>query len=262
MVRWMIVHHKEVPGLVLQNTYYPLKTDERLLVLKGDLYERLGIYTGLDFSTYYSFGETSIGASAALANDVYYYDYVTEKWSPYGPPDADVYSVNRSLRYKVGAYQKFQYGDRIDNTTEINFYWARDPYYAYDFERRGESFDIFKLIQQAESDYPRKDSGFSWYVNHYSYLDSLSASVLNSVRFIPQRNMAVDTVYLSNYYEYRIYTVTAPNVTLSHSDTILPNIQPIFISNLGYSSYANYNHTAYYDEYGIRLLNVTPVVEE
>jgi hypothetical protein len=245
------IFFRERAGLVLQNTYYPIKSDDRQLALKGDLYERLGVYAGTDFFLDYPLGETDVGASAALASDVYYYDEVTESWSPYGPPDATEYRVNRYLRYRASGYQKFEYGDSWDNTTELNLYWASDPYYSYDFERRSEQFDIFKLIEQAESDYPRKDSGFSWYANHYTHIDTFSLSVLNTMRFQPQRNLAEDTVYLPSYYQYRIYTVTAPNVTVSHSDTILEGIQPEFFSGLDYSSYANYNHTAYYDASGV-----------
>jgi lipopolysaccharide assembly outer membrane protein LptD (OstA) len=245
------IFFRERAGLVLQNTYYPVKSDDRELALKGDLYERLGVYAGADFSASYPLGETEVGGSAALASDVYYYEDVTENWSPYSPTDDTDYDVNRRLRYRAGGYQKFEYGDTWENTTELNLYWASDPYYSYDFERRSEQFDIFKLIQQAEADNPRKDSGFSWYANHYSHLDTFSLSVLNTMRFMPQRNTEVDTVYLPSYYQFRIYSITAPNVTATHSDTILEGIQPEIFSGLGYSSYANYNHTAYYDASGV-----------
>ncbi|UCB47044.1 MAG: LPS-assembly protein LptD [Spirochaetota bacterium] len=245
------LHFRERAGLVIQNTYYPVKSDETQLALKGDVYERLGVYTGADFFTDYSVGETDLKASAVLANEVYYYDAVTENWSPWGPPGSTDYTVNRYFRYNLGGYQKFEYGDRTDNTTELNLYWTSDPYYEYDFERRSETFDLFKLIEQAESDNPRKDSGFSWYANHYTSIDSFDFSVLNNMTFKPQRNTAVDTVYLPGYYEHRLYTITAPNVTISHHDTILHDIQPEFISSLDYVSSANYQHTAYYDDAGM-----------
>jgi len=244
------IFFRERAGLALQNTYYPVKSEEHELVLKGDLYERLGVYTGADFSSSYPLGETKLKGSVALASDVYYYDDVTENWSPYGPPGATDLSVNRYLRYRTGGYQKFEYGEVWDNSTELNLYWASDPYYEYDFERRTEQFDIFKLIQQAESDYPRKDSGFSWYANHYSSIDNFSLSVLNRMNFMPQRNTEVDNVYYPSYYQYRIYSITAPNVTLFHSDTVLEGIQPEIFASVDYASYANYNHTAYYDASG------------
>jgi lipopolysaccharide assembly outer membrane protein LptD (OstA) len=245
------IHFRERAGLVIQNTYYPVNTDETKLALKGDFYERLGVYAGADFSSDYSFGETDLKASAAFANDIYYYDNVTENWSPWGPPGSTDFTVNRYLRYKVGGYQKFEYGDTVDNTTEVNLAWVSDPYYEYDFERRSETFDFFKIIEQAESDYPRKDSGFSWYVNHYTNIDSLNFSVLNSMTFMPQRNTEIDTVYMPGYYQHKLYTITAPNVTISHYDTILQGIQPEIFSGLDYASYANYYHTAYYDEAGM-----------
>jgi hypothetical protein len=245
------IYFRERAGLVLQNTYYPIKSDERQLALKGDLYERLGFMLGADFRTDYPLGETELKSSLALANDVYYYDDVTENWSPYGPPGSTDYSVTSYLRYRAGAYQKFEYGDAWDNSTELNLYWASDPYYEYDFERRTEQFDLFKLIQQAESDSPRTDNGFAWYANHYSVIDNFRLSVLNTMNFKPQRDTEVDTVYLPSYYQYRIYTITAPNVTLSHSDTVLEGIQPEIFSGLDYASYANYNHTAYYNAGGI-----------
>ena len=245
------VHFRERAGLVLQNTYYPIKADGRQLALKGDLYERLGVYAGADFHTGYPLGETRLNSSAAWANDVYYYNEVTENWSPYGPPGSTEYSVNSYLRYRAEAYQKFEYGEDWDNSTELNLNWASDPYYAYDFERRTDQFDLFQLIQQSESDSPRKDSGFSWYANHYSRNDALRLSVQNSMNFKPQRNSQVDTVYLPSYYQYRIYTITAPVVTLSHSDTLFEGMQPELFSGLDYASYASYNHTAYYNAEGI-----------
>lgn len=245
------LYFRERSGIVVQNTYTPFKTDETGLVLKGDYYERLGIYTGADYSLTYPAGETKISASAAMSNDIYRYDSVTEEWSPLGSPDSDTYKINRSLRYKGRVYQKFQFGEMFRNEAELNLEWPSDPYYDYDFERRSVRFDPFKLVGQAEYDFPRKGSGFSWYLNDHITRDSLSISVQNDVHFEPQRNTDVDYVSLPDYYEYRLYTVTAPSVALTHSRTIFNNIAPEVFSDIHYAGRANYSHTVYYNEYEV-----------
>ncbi len=242
------LYFRERSGIVVQNTYTSFKTDETELVLKGDYYERLGIYTGADYFLAYPAGETTINASAALAKDIYRYDDVTEEWSPLGPPDSTKYSVNRSLRYKGRVYQKFQFGEIFRNEAELNLEWPSDPYYDYDFERRSMRFDPFQLIGQAEYDFPRKGNGFSWYLNDYITRDSLSISVQNDVHFEPQRNLTEKYVSLPDYYEYRLYTLTAPSVALTHSRTIFNDIAPEIFSDIQYTGRANYMHTIYYDE--------------
>jgi len=245
------LYFRERSGVVSQNTYYPLKTDEKELKIKGDFYERLGICIGSDYSASYpSGGSTEIGVSAALSNKVYFYDEVTENWSPLGPPESEIYGVNRFLRYKLGLYQQFQFGRNFDNETELNFYWVADPYYTYDFERRKEKFDPFDLVGQAEYDYPRKGDGFSWFLNNYFYYNFFSLSIQNKLRFEPQRNTDVDEWSLPNYYEYRIYTLAAPDVVVLHQKSILTGIRPALFSDISYKSSVNYNHTLYYDEHG------------
>lgn len=245
---------RERSGLVVQNTYTPLQTDEKQLVLKGDLYERLGQYVGIDYSSTYETGETAINGSLALSNDVYseedFGKEVTEDWTPLGPPDASEYSIDRSLRYSIGAYQRFEFGEGYENSTEVNFYWVKDPYYRYDFERRKERFDISKLFGQPEEDSPRKGKGFSWYLNNYTGYNVLSVSLSNSLSFEPQRNTSVVYPSLSDYYEYRVNKLVAPSLTVSHGLTLFEREDGGFFDNLDYSSGGNYSHTVYYDEEG------------
>jgi hypothetical protein len=245
------LYFRERAGIVSQNTYYPLETDEKELKLKGDFYERLGLYIGSDFSAIYpSGGSTQIGVSAALSNDVYRYEDVTEEWSPYGPPGDPDFSINRDLRYKLALYQMINFGTGYENETEFNIYWASDPYYAFDFERRKEKFDVFDLINQAEYDYPRKSSGFTWFVNNYFFYKYLSISIQNRLRFEPQRDTDEEFRFLPDYYEYRIYTLTTPDITVSHQKSILNGKRPEIFSDINYKSSASYSHTIYYDENG------------
>lgn len=245
------IFFRERSGLIVQNTYYPIKTETRELVLKGDFYERLGTYTGVGYRDNYSKGETRVDLSTALSKDMYFYNSVTGNWSPLGPPGSETYGIDRSFRYRFDIYQKLNWGYRVENTSEINLSWIKDPYYEYDFERRIERFDPFDLIGQAEEDSPRRGGGFTWYLNNNSYLDSLSLSLQNSARFEPQRNTDVDTVSLPDYYEYRIYRITAPGIILSHQKNILSDIKPDFLSNMEYKSSAAYSNTMFYDENGI-----------
>jgi len=231
---------RERSGLVVQNTYYPLKADEKELVLKGDLYERLGEYIGVDYKSEYESGKTELNLSSAISKNVYYYDNVTENWSPLGPVDAEVYKINRSFRYNAEVYQKLSFGAKFKNDTELWLYWAKDPYYQYDFERRSEKFDIFKLIEQAEYDYPRKSPGYTWYLNNLSQFNDYSLLIANSLRFEPQRNEDEETVYLPDYYEYRAYSASLPSITFTQSKT--------FLNSLEYQGYANYSHIYYFDE--------------
>ncbi len=242
------IYYRDRSGLVVQNTYYPFKKKETALAIKGDFYERLGIYAGADYSLAYPAGETRASASAALSNNVYKHENVTETWSPLGPPVTGPYNIERSLRYKGGIYQRYKFGTNFLNDAEINLIWPSDPYYAYDFERRSRTFDIFKLVGQAENDFPRKGSGFSWYLNDYMQYEAFLLSIRNNVRFEPQRNTGVSYLYLPGYYQYRLYTITAPSVNFSHSSIILDNIAPEIFSDINYASNANYSHTIYYDE--------------
>jgi lipopolysaccharide assembly outer membrane protein LptD (OstA) len=243
------LYFRERSGLVVQNTYYPFKTKKTELAIKGDFYERLGIYAGADYSLTYPSGETKAGGSAVLSNDVYYYDKVTEKWSPLEPVGWQ-YKVKRSFgeRYRGEVYQRFKFGTNFTSDVELNLLWPSDPYYDYDFERRSKTFDIFKLVGQAERDYPRKGSGFSWYLNDYMQYEAFLFSIENNLRFEPQRNTGVDTISLPEYYQYRLYTITAPSVNISHSSTIFNNITPGIISDISYASNLNYSHTIYYNE--------------
>jgi len=251
-------YFRQRSGTVSQNTYSPIKGDEKSLKLMGDFYERLGLYLGSEYFAQKDQGSsTKIGVSAALSNDVYFYDGVTESWSPLGPPLADEYGIQRYVRYRIGLYQKFRFGEKVKNQTELNFFWVSDPYYQYDFERRKEQFDPFALIGQAEYDYPRKGSGFTWFLNNYLTSDTLSFSVKNSVRFEPQRNVEKFPytspdyyVSLPDYYEHRIYSLIAPDVTLAHSKTILSQARSAVFSNLDYRSSAGYSHSLYYDSSG------------
>jgi len=242
------VQFRERSGLVLQNTYTPVKTDEREIVLKGDFYERLGIYAGAEYNSSYPLGETDLRSSAALSNDVYYYDEVTEHWSPLGPPDAEDYSITRSGRYNIGLYQKIVIEKAYTNTAEINLSHITDPYYEYDFERRSQRFDLFDVIGQAESDFPRKGSGYTWLLNDTFQYNRLTLSLQNSVRFEPQRNTDEDIVSLPDYYEYRLYTVAAPQVSAYHTADILTGSDSALFSDLTYTGTANYAHILYYNE--------------
>jgi lipopolysaccharide assembly outer membrane protein LptD (OstA) len=241
------LYFRERSGLVLQNTYRPISKNERQFVLKGDFYERLGFYSGVDFSTLYKKGETDVDLSAALSNDVYFYDEVVEKWSPLGPPGSGAPSIDRSLRYRTGFYQKFVFGKFATNTTELRVLHIADPYYEYDFERRSVGFDLFDFVNQAENDSPRKGAGYSWYLNNNFQYGSFTWYLKNRVNFEPQRNTDVTIVSLPDYYEYRLYTITAPQTGVAHTTTLFENGSPL-IADMDLSSYADYTHILYYDE--------------
>jgi hypothetical protein len=236
-------------GFILQNTYYPIAKDERELVFKGDFYERLGFSTGADFFSSYPFGETDLSVSGALSNDVFFYDSVTENWSPLGPPDTtDEFNINRTFRYKAGIDQEFHFGNNYENDVYVDLLWYSDPYYKGDFERRSEWFNPLDLMTQAKFDDPRKASGLSWELNDDFSSGPFSFSVHNNVRFEPQRNTDVDIVPLPDYYEYRLFTLTAPSTTFSYSDTVLDEDRSLVLYGMNYSGNLNYYHTVYYDE--------------
>ncbi len=242
------IQFRDRSGLVLQNTYTPLKTDEKEIELKGDFYERLGVYAGADYISSYPLGETELRFSAALSNDVYYYDEVKEHWSPLGPSDAEDYSITRSGRYNIGLYQKIVIEKAYTNTAEISFSHMTDPYYEYDFERRSQRFDLFDVIGQAESDFPRKGSGYTWFFNDTFQYNSLTLSLQNSIRFEPQRNTDEDIVSMPDYYEYRLYTIAAPQVSVYHTADIFTGSDSALFSDLTYTGTTNYAHVLYYDE--------------
>ncbi len=245
------LYFRERSGIVNQNTYSLLEEENRELRLKADFYERLGVYAGTDFSAVYpSGGKTTLQSSAALSNDLYFYDDVTENWSPLGPPSAADFSVERYMRYYADVYQLFRFGEGYSNDLEFHFRWISDPYYRNDFERRSEQFDLFDLIGQAQIDEPRKDEGFSWYVNDYFSSGGVSLSVENEVEFEPQRNIREDTVSLPDYYTYEIYTLNAPDISLSHTKSLFQGSSSPLISDISYRGVANYTHILYYNERG------------
>jgi hypothetical protein len=250
------ISFRERSGLTAQNTYYPLKTDAKQLVLKGDFYERLGIYAGGDYTSLSAKGETRFGLSAALSNDIYNEDDlgipVTENWTPLGPPLASVYSIDRSLRYRVYLTERLRTGTYFDNTLALDIGWISDPYYQYDFERRSEHLDLFSLLGTAEADYPypRAGKGFSWVIDDTLVYRNLSVALKNRVRFEPQRNEAVTFVSLPDYYKYRVYALTAPELTVAHSTPLFAGGSSAVFSEIGYRSEGRYRHTAYFDERG------------
>jgi len=245
---------RERSGLSVQNTYTPIETDERALVLKGDFYERLGIYGGADFRTAREKRDTAVWGSLALSNDVYneadFGQPVSGTWTPLGPPGASTYSIDRSIRYRAGYGGRYVFGKTFDNTLEIDLAWVSDPYYEYDFERRLLYPDIFSLLGQAEYDAPVMGKGFGWRLDDTFTNGPFSVSLKNRVRFEPQRNTGVDVPSLPDYYTYRLYTLTAPDVTATHTSRLFEGSTAILISGLDYQSLGHYRHAVYYDEEG------------
>lgn len=244
------LYYRERSGFVWQNTYMPYKTDERELVLKGDLYERLGIYTGLEYS---AGDRTAIDLSVAFSKDVYRYpntdnpSSVTEDWTNLGPPDASAYGTNWSLRYKERLYKKFEFGTGYTNTTELNLLVISDPYYEYDYERRSIGFDFFDFIKQAENDTPTKGSGYSMYLNNFFGRGSFDWYIKNTVRFEAQRNPNESYVSLNDYYKYQLYSFTAPQTGVIYSQTLFQESGSPFVSDMDLAAYADYAYTQYYN---------------
>jgi len=244
------LHFRERSGLVVQNTYTQVKTDEKQLILKGDFYERLGLYSGVDYNTNGERWESSTGLSAALSNDVYFYDAVEENWSPLGPPGSAAPAISRSPRFGTTTYQKLKFSNGYKNTTELGLTYISDPYYNYDFERRRSGFDIFDFIAQAESDYPRKGDGYSWYLDNRFTQGNLGVTLENDVRFEPQRNTDEEIVSLPDYYDYRLYTVKAPVLGIRHTADVFTGSSSPVIADMTYASKLNYAHLVYYNELG------------
>jgi len=243
------VFFRERSGLVVQNSYYPVQEEQRELILKGDFYERLGIYTGAEYKSIYESGKTEVNLSAALSKDIYYYDSVTENWSPLGPLGGP-YSVDWSVRGKTHLNQKLLYGKKVPSEAILDFTWISDPYYDYDFERRSQRFDVFKIIEQAEYDYPRKGSGYTWVLANTNRYHGLKVSVTNRVRFEPQRDSEIIIPTLPEYYQYRIYTLTAPSLSLGYSQTLMSDSASSLLRNISMSTGLGYGHIIYYDSEG------------
>ncbi len=239
--------YRDRSGLIVQNTYQAVDTDARLLVLKGDFYERLGLYAGADFASSYPRGETGLQGSAALSNDVYFYEQVSKNWSPLGPPPAEVYDIDRSLRYRAGLYQKYVLEGSLTNTTELDLQWISDPYYQFDFERRSTGFDLFELLAQQESDYPRMGSGYTMYLNNTLEGERFTASLRNRLRMEPKRNTEVEEFSLPEYYRYRPSTLTAPSLSVVHSADLFPGGSGAF-SDLAYTGTGSYANVLYYEQ--------------
>ena len=244
------IYFRTRSGLVWQNTYMPYKTDEREIILKGDLYERLGVYTGL---VYNAGDDTAIDLSVAFAKDVYRYpnpdnpSNVTEDWSNLGPPDASEYGTNWSIRYKEALYKKFEFGTGYTNTTEINFLIISDPYYEYDYERRSIGFDFFQFINQAQLDTPTKGSGYTWSLNNYFVSGNFDWYVRAAARFEPQRNPNESYSSLNDYYLYQRYSITAPQTGIQYSETLFQESDSEVLSDMDMSVSADYAYTLYYN---------------
>jgi hypothetical protein len=243
------LYFRERSGLVWQNTYIPYKTDERELVLKGDLYERLGVYSGL---VYKSGDQFALDLSVAFSKDVYYYaDAVSEDWSNWGPPDADPelqgYATNWTWRYRETLYKKFEFGTGYTNTTEIDFLIISDPYYEYDYERRSVGFDFFQFINQAQNDSPTKGGGYTWSLYNNFVIDNFDWYVRTAIRFEPQRNLDQTYVSLNDYYQYRPYSITAPQTGVSYAERLFQESESAVVSNTALSASADYGYTLYYN---------------
>jgi lipopolysaccharide assembly outer membrane protein LptD (OstA) len=235
---------RERSGLVWQNTVLPYRADEKQLILKGDLYERLGFYTGLE---YLVSDHTIVDLSVALGTDVYYYDDVTENWSNWGPPGASDYNINRSFRYRERLYKQFEFGNTYNNVTELNLLLISDPYYEYDYMRRSVGFDVFQFISQAQIDSPTKGSGYSWYLNNFLTVGNFSWYVRNNVRFEPQRNPFQDTASLNDFYKFQLFSITAPQTGVSYTDNLFEEQASPVISDIELSSFADYAYLQFYN---------------
>jgi len=241
------IYFRKRSGIVVQNSYYPIKRDDNYLLLMGDYYERLGIYTGGRWYDERGSQKTDLLTSLALSKNVYYYDNVSENWSPLGPPSSSNYKISRDIRYHVDVYrmQKWE-----NNQLELSVGWIKDPYYIYDFERRSQQFDVMKLISEAENDYPRKDNGFSWFLRDRYSSGNFSLVVDNRVTYVPQRNLGESLSYLPDYYEYRLYSAVLPMITASYSSDIFKDSSIDLVRGSNYLATGSYNHSYYFDEYG------------
>jgi hypothetical protein len=235
---------------VWQNTYIPYKTDERELVLKGDLYERLGIYTGM---VYTAGDHLALDLSVAFAKDVFSYPNpenpteVTEGWTNLGPPGASEFGTNWSVRYKEALYKKFEFGSGYTNTTEIDFLIISDPYYEYDYERRSLGFDFFQFINQAQLDTPTRGSGYTWSLSNYFVRDNFDWFLRGAIRFEPQRNLEQSIVSLNDYYEYQRFSITAPQTDVSYNETIFQDSESDVVREADLGASADYAYTIYYN---------------
>jgi lipopolysaccharide assembly outer membrane protein LptD (OstA) len=244
------LYFRERSGLVWQNTYAPYKTDEKGLILKGDFYERLGFYAGVEYDVADSM---YVDLSVALSKDVYFYPNqdnqtdVTENWTNLGPPDAAEFDINRSVRYKEGFYRKFRFGKAVTNTTELNLQLISDPYYEFDFERRSTGFDFFQFLNQAAYDSPTRGSGYSWYLDNYLNAGNFDWYLKNSLRFEPQRNPGQNISSLNNYYQYQLFAITAPQTGVSYTDTLFEQSDSPVIADTELETSGDYTYIQYYN---------------
>jgi len=244
------LYYRERSGLVWQNTFTPYRTDEKEVILKGDFYERLGLYTGVEYNVA---DNMNIDLSVALSKDVYYYPNldnpadVTENWSNLGPPYTTEYDIYRSFRHKEGFYKKFEFGQSYTNVTELNLLYISDPYYEYDYERRSAGFDFFQFLNQAQIDSPTKGSGYAWYLNNNFNVGTFDWYLKNTFRFEPQRNESVEYASLNDYYEYRLYSFTAPQTGVIYTDTLFEESSSVVVADMALSSVADYSYTQYYN---------------
>ncbi len=242
------VFFRERSGIVIQNTYYPIKNNNEELKLMGDYYERLGLYSGVLWEKNDSKYKININASGALSNDLYYYNNITENWSPLIPSN-NSYRVSREFRYKLKSYYYREWIDGFKNKFEFNWLWMRDPYYEYDFERRYETFNISKLVGEAEKDYPAKGGIINWGIKDNFTWDNFNANINNKVSFIPQRNLNEDITYFTDYYRYTLYSAVVPSLSFGYVNNLL-NDNIGFLSGSKYTINLDYNNFYYFDEKG------------
>jgi lipopolysaccharide assembly outer membrane protein LptD (OstA) len=244
------LYFRDRSGLVWQNTYAPYKTDEKELILKGDFYERLGFYSGVEYDVA---DRMNLDLSVALSKDVFFYpnednqSEVRENWTNLGPPDAAEYDINRSVRYKEEFYKKFRFGEAVTNTTELSLLLISDPYYEYDYERRSTGFDFFQFLNQAAYDTPTKGSGYAWYLNNYFNAGNFDWYLKNSIRFEPQRNPVQETTSLNDYYQYQLYSITAPQTGVAYVNTLFEESDAWVVSDTELETSADYTYTQYYN---------------
>ncbi len=241
------VFFRDRSGLVVQNTYFPLKNNRNELKLMGDYYERLGFYTGFRWLRSVDEDRLELNASCALSNRTYYYENISENWSQFIPSGTGKYNVLREFRYRLGASGYKVIKNSYKNKLEFNWEWIKDPYYSYDFERRYEEFSIAKLVGESENDYPAKSGPLNWNITNNFNWNDLNASLVNYINFYPQRNLSEDVVYYPDYYQYRLYSALLPGVDIQYSNKISGD--GIF-GGASYLFNTGYDNRYYFDERG------------
>ncbi len=231
-------------GWFMHNTWvYKSKEDHYAMTIKGDYYQRMGIYLGYEFL--YKKGTDMFSFDSAIAIDrSLKYVGGDDVFTNYFDQDGDgVPDESNNFRWRVkidGSHGLFSSSDGLNSAIAYGFKTQGEPYFQSQFEsRRKLDFDMWELLtlptnallgETTEQAMEGAGSGFGSTTGQEIYfslknkLKGLSVNISGNFTFLLQRDdtnllSPPNNPYKTSSYKNYKHITTFPQIDIAFADT-------------------------------------------